>query len=106
MYLLLKIGGDYLPKCSSECHTSGPEADKESITFQLHPSTELASIFHADTFDFSTIAETLEANHEYFYKITPFGFVASEGMKSLNILQRNCHTEDELASSSISKMAT
>ena len=80
------------------------EANKKTMKFQLHPSTELASIFHGDTFDFSTIAETLEANHEYFYKVTPFGFMASEGMKSLDIHQRNCHTKDELSSSSIFKI--
>ena len=80
------------------------KADQRSIQFLLHSPYEFAKMLHADTFDYSMISETLKANHEYFFRVTPYGQVTSEEVKALDVEQRGCQSEDESLPSSIFKI--
>ena len=81
-------------------------SDYKQIKFHLHQSKELAQLYTNNDYDKSISPFILEANHEYFLKITPNGEITSSGFKALNITQRQCNLENEIPENSIFKIYT
>ena len=83
-----------------------PEAEQDSITIQLHQSNELASMLKTKVYDDFLIPLTLEPNHEYSIKVTPYGKKSLDGLQKLDMKQRKCKLDQEINEESIFKLYT
>ena len=83
-----------------------PGSDNRKIRIQLHQSKEFANMLKTNVYDDFLIPITLEPNHEYSIRVTPYGMESSEEFKDLTKEQRNCKLENEVEEGSIFKHYT
>ena len=83
-----------------------PGSSGRKLKLQLHQNNEFANIFKSNDYDDFIIPLTLDPNHEYFIRVTPYGRQSSENLKNLSIEQRNCRLKNEVEEGSIFKLYT
>ena len=85
-----------------------PKANEEKVTIQLqlHQSKEFASMLKTKVYDDFLMPLTLETEHEYYIKVTPYGKKSLDGLQNLEIEQRKCKLDQEIEEESIFKLYT
>ena len=83
-----------------------PEARGDQITIQLHQSKEFASMLKTKNYDDFLMPLTLENNHEYSIKVTPYGKKSMNGLQNLDIEKRKCKLDQEIEEESNFKLYT
>ena len=83
-----------------------PESDGKNLKLQLHQNNEFANMLNTNDYDNSIMPLSLESNHEYFIKVTPYGRRSSENIRDLAIEQRKCRLGNEIMEGSIFKLYT
>ena len=95
-----------LPEEKKIFTVQSPESEGKNLKIQLHPDNEFANMLKTNDYDDSIIPLSLEPNHEYFIKVTPYGRRSSQNIMDMNIEQRNCRLVNEVIKGSIFKTYT
>ena len=101
-----KISLILVPEQDTQPRSEYPESDSKKLKIQLHQDNELANMLKPNDYDDFIIPLTLESNHEYFIRVTPYGRNSSQNLKDLSIEQRNCRLGNEVMEGSIFKLYT
>ena len=95
-----------VPEHKSMFTVQSPKSEGKNLKIQLHPDNEFANMLKTNDYDDSIIPLSLESNHEYFIKVTPYGRRPSENIKNMNIEKRSCRLGNEVTEGSIFKSYT
>ena len=78
-------------------------ADRISIQFQIHQSSELTNFLMDNNHDDMSEPITLKRGNEYFIDVYPHGQIATDEFKALNMEQRKCKLEEEVDENNLFK---
>ena len=101
-FVLLTAHDPYI----KETYGRSQKFNLRKVKLQLHQSKELAKIFPENNYHQLEIPLELEANNEYFIKVTPLGSVTANGFKALKSNKRDCKMENEVSEPSMFKIYT